>query len=184
MLQVRWNLKPTSSKDKKVMGATFNPLKDRLKAHRDFDTVATEVVSPISKRQALARELSMELPSQRSTPASPPPSSLSLASPFRTSLAPQSSPAGSTTSHDSDSEPPFAYAELDVAQLASASFPGDPISPASSSADSFVSWPKDSETGALLGDIDRLCDLDYAKVLGDNDDLIDNLVTADALVTS
>ena len=43
MLQVRWNLKPTTTKDKKTLAATFNPIKERFKAHRDFDLHAHEI---------------------------------------------------------------------------------------------------------------------------------------------
>ena len=43
MLQVRWSLKPSTNKEKKTLASTFNPLTDRLKAHRDFDQHATEV---------------------------------------------------------------------------------------------------------------------------------------------
>ena len=50
MLQVRWNLKPTTTKDKKPLAATFNPIKERFKAHRDFDLHATEI--PPSKKRA------------------------------------------------------------------------------------------------------------------------------------
>ena len=43
MLQVRWNLKPTTTKDKKTLAATFNPITERFKAHRDFDLHAHEI---------------------------------------------------------------------------------------------------------------------------------------------
>ena len=43
MLQVRWNLKPTTTRDKKTLAASFNPLFERFKAHRDFDMYAKEV---------------------------------------------------------------------------------------------------------------------------------------------
>jgi len=55
MMQVRWNLKPSTVKDKKTMAATFNPINERLKAHRDFETCAYEVDVPWEKKK-LKRE--------------------------------------------------------------------------------------------------------------------------------
>ena len=49
MMQVRWSLKPTSGKENKTLAASFNPITERLKAHRDFDRHAQEL-APDAKR--------------------------------------------------------------------------------------------------------------------------------------
>ena len=64
MLQVRWNLKPSNAKDKKTLAAAFNPIKERFKAHRDFDLHATEVVPEaihLAKRAARSEGSSSSL---------------------------------------------------------------------------------------------------------------------------
>ena len=43
MMPVRWSLKPTSGKENKTLAASFNPITERLKAHRDFDRHAQDV---------------------------------------------------------------------------------------------------------------------------------------------
>ena len=55
MLQVRWSLKPSCSKDKKTLAAQFNPMTERFKAHRDFDLHAHELEQPPTKKFASAR---------------------------------------------------------------------------------------------------------------------------------
>lgn len=59
MLQVRWNLKPANSKEKKGSRMlTFDPVSDKRRAHRDFEQHATTLKStPLSlKRQTTTRE--------------------------------------------------------------------------------------------------------------------------------
>ena len=36
MLQVRWKVKPTTTSEKQMFAGTFDPMKERLNAHRDF----------------------------------------------------------------------------------------------------------------------------------------------------
>ena len=65
-----------SAKDKKTLAASFNPIKERLKAHRDFDLHATEVVNPYAKKQ--------KKQSKAEAPESPPHDSHSSPSPSPT----------------------------------------------------------------------------------------------------
>ena len=131
MLQVRWNLKPSSPKDKKTLAASFNPINERLKAHRDFDIHAHEVTHR-RKRQALGISKASLHPLAVLAPTTPPSNRPELSddrrwpdvSPTSSSSSPPSaptSPARSPKEAGVGVAPPchFILSEKDV--LASAS---------------------------------------------------------------
>lgn len=68
MMQVRWNLKPTTTKDKKTLAATFNPLTERFKAHRDFEQHAHEVASSKKRKMASREQQQMASREQQQQP--------------------------------------------------------------------------------------------------------------------
>lgn len=57
MLQVRWNLKPTSVKTQSTKMASFDPIHERRKAHRDFELVAQEVGATTKKQKRAMDEV-------------------------------------------------------------------------------------------------------------------------------
>ena len=59
MLQIRWTIgQPIKKKDRKRRAAAFDPIANRLKAHRDFDLDAKEIVTTqsTSERQPLKEQ--------------------------------------------------------------------------------------------------------------------------------